>query len=62
MIMKVYKEIDIQDVYDELSWNKQKEFLLENLDDLSEHEILNNIDSEEILSYMKNRGYLLVEE
>ncbi|MBR1773909.1 MAG: hypothetical protein IJ759_00115 [Bacteroidales bacterium] len=60
--MKVYKEIDIQDVYDELSWNKQKEFLLENLDDLSEHEILNNIDSEEILSYMKNRGYLLVEE
>lgn len=60
--MKVEIEINIQDAYDNLSWERQKEFLLYNLDDLSEHEILNNIDSEEIISYMKSRGYSVTEE
>ena len=50
--MNVQITIDLQDVYDELSYNNQKKFLKENLDDL---------DIDDISEYLSKYGYTVVE-
>ena len=59
--MNVQITIDLQDVYDELSYNNQKKFLKENLDDLDIDEVLDNFDIDDISEYLSKYGYTVVE-
>ena len=60
--MNVQITIDLQDVYDELSYNNQKKFLKENLDDLDIDEVLDEFNIDDISEYLSKYGYTVVEK
>ena len=59
--MNVKITIDLQDVYDDMPYNNQKKFLLENLDDLDIDEVLDEFNIDDISEYLSKYGYTVVE-
>ncbi|MBR1775435.1 MAG: hypothetical protein IJ759_07940 [Bacteroidales bacterium] len=62
MDAQIVVTVDIQDVYNNLSWDDQKKFLLENINDLDIDELIDNIGEEKIISCLKYNGYSVVGE
>ena len=60
--MNVKITIDLQDVYDDMPYNNQKKFLLENLDDLDIDEVLDEFNIDDISEYLSKYGYTVVEK
>ena len=60
--MNVKITIDLQDVYDDMPYNNQKKFLLENLDDVDIDEVLDEFNIDDISEYLSKYGYTVVEK
>ena len=55
-------DVSIEEIYDKLAWDEQREFLLYHIDEVDTDIVLNQFSDKDIAEYLEQNGYSVTKE